>query len=1345
MPLTDRERDVAFERFGGQRGREPLGQIDTSGGAISEGTLHDSAFLTRGDGSVKLVSAPFPQSGYELRGVKTGILELPIPDAYIGAFNTAIGAADKAWGVSLILRPLELGAVPDGATDDGQLLISTATQIGTHPDGGGDINSVRLGIVLAAGVYKLRMKWGITTTDISLAALDLTRHLFISLHAFRGVAGNTVEFRAFDGLVSSSIGSVFEAKEYVVHRIHVGGEMPERRPFFGIHRPCPCVVSQAIVYANLAAVTVPSVDIGDDAMSIRVESGVQTATEYYDAWLMNESGSDLESILGNTARIVGNRVHRGEGVTAEQGGGLYFDGTGALLLPRAARTRKATATVAGHYLEHDEWSYVTWLDPQRTPWRGVSVERACFVCWATPMAANLGVAADPETYPDTLRPSEHLRLEIRRDSTNWYIYGFFGDIEPVSLTHPAGTRFGSTSTSWPPSLAAGVPPCTWNKPHDDPTVGHAAADGKAAFRVLIGADADPTHPMAYRWLVFAQRKFVAQGSGSNACAVFVRRYSAAGALDTGFGEVDDANADASGERHPANQSCFSVARLNGNDLSLRPEAYVFAIGAGIGSRFGDEEMDYDGTTRAPMVYPMDDDLVPFTLSDECEAFPYLGGMSQPTLLSKWLTARDRQMIAEAGAFGGGVLDQFRDSILFSLACEEDGGTILRDARGNDVAYSDKVGVVAVDANVMIDKPGLIGLFPRPEPSWHNEAAPYVNEYGRINGIAQRIGASGDEELYAIGLAGLYAFSRATHDFTRVGSLPGQGGPGQASVTVDSADVIHIAGGTGRPVMITRERAIAVSGVDRPIYPVPGEIITANKTLPGGITIEFQYMVNTNPLMFAGFEIDDAAIMQFAIGFWSDLLRTRSRPGGRITVQFTAPGGVTTIVGAGARAKYRVAVGGLPLPQGPSANLVTHWELYRTDSNGRILHLEKRVPIADAAAKVVVGDILTLGEEADYLRDVPPEGMRTICAYDRRLIGASTAEFPRSVWYTKLDDSGAWPPIYRRTLTQTPSPARGVVVRRDRAFAFSDDHMYQILDGRIDADLGQGIVESVDISPTVRGCGALSQMAVIDDDQNGVYMPGGKTVHLTEGGTYYSVSQPNDAADAGVDDERWLWPTSWNLEDGHEFVGFHDERRRMVALCGPSSDDPDRRDLMQLFYEKAIIADDGRQIPIGMEMSRVRGVDMTCAASVINPETKQRETWFGTSRGYLCKFGGSTALGVDYSWLDPVAPRCGEVLAIISTTGLRIEGSYGDYPAADLFRGALLRLMRDGEQFLETRIEEVEVSPSWVDLTLGVAHGALPGDMWTIGSIKMLWKSGLLDGGTLLQDKAFQAADLLMNQ
>lgn len=1353
MPLTNRELQLDVDKLAGQRGREPLGSMPLGGAGVAEGTFHDSAFLTKARGGTKMIGAPMPQSGYELRGTKTGILEVPIPEAYRAGFSFAIGAADKIFSVSVVLRCLDLGSVPSGASDDGQIIISTAPQIGTHPAGGSDIDSIRVGLVLAAGVFKLRYKWGTSSADLSLDTLDLTQHIVVYLEAKRGVGANTITLVAYDGTTAVTTGSVANARSVLTSRLHFGGELPSRRPHFGIESPCYCIVSQVIIATTLDSNTLPT-QPGTGSLTARTLTPVATATQFLDGWAMTETGDELESTGGYPAWIVGNRAHRSAGVTNEQGGGLYFDGTGAVMLPRAARTRKSNSSVPGHYLELDEWTYVVWLDPERQPWVLPSVERACFTCWATPYAANLGVSSDPDSgsYSDTTRPSEHLRLEIRHVGTDWYVYGYFGDLEPESLKHPSGTVGGSSSTTWPPSLAGGQPPCTWNKPQDDPTAAHGSADGKAAFRVLLGADADATHPMAYKWLVFAQRKFVAQNDASNACAIFVRRYSAAGVLDTGFGEVDDSNADSSGERHPANQSCFSVARLNGNDLSLRPEAYTFSIGAGIGSRLGDEAMSYDTTTRAPCVYPIDDDLVPVQLSDECEAFPYIGKVGCPTLLSKYLSARDRKLIAESGAFVGSAREQYQDVIVFCLALEEEGGSILRDVRGNDVAFVDKAGVVRVDDDDFIETPALVGCYPRPEPSWHGEAAPYVNEYGRVNGIVQRIGAAGEEEIYVVGQAGLYQYDRTNHELDRVGSLPGQGGPGQASIAIDSSEVIHIAGGPGRPVIVTRDRVIAASGIDRPVYPAPQDTITSARTLAGGLTIGFQYVTNASAALRAGFEIDDAAVMQFAIGFWSDALKTRSRPGGRITVQYTAPSTIIGVIGAGAVSKYRATVSGLPLPQGPSAHLVTHWEIYRTDSNVRVLLLERRVPIAGAPPSIVIGDKVDLGEEADYLRDVPPEGMRTICAYDRRLVGANSPEFPRSIWYTRLDDAGAWPPIYRRTLNQTASEATGVVVRRDRAFAFSGDHLYQLLDGRVDADLGGGVTESVDLSPTIRGCGALSQMAVIDDDQNGIYMPNGKTVYLTEGGTYQDIAQHNAAADDTVDAERWLWPTSWDLSDGHEFVGFHDERRRIVGVCGPSSDDPDRRDAMLMAYEQSVMAADGRMVTSGAQMSRVRGMDMTCSASVVNPDTKQREVWFGTSRGYVCRLAESLAMNVDYDWLEPVAQRCGFVLAVTSTTVVRLELSALSPddedvtpPTDDVFRGCMLRLYRSGELVFEGIIERVAAYSSWVDVTVGSAHGALPHDEFTIGEIPMIWKSGFIDGGTALQDKTFVSADIYMNE
>lgn len=1356
MVLTKpREAPVKIERFLGQDGRSPIGSVGPGAAVVAEGSFHDSQFLRSARGSAKLVSSPMPPSAYELNGIATGIVEVPAVEGYESAWSTAIGAQDKAIGIAAVVRALNLGDLSSTAGDQGQLIFATATQIGAHPSGGADINSLRVGLVIASGKYTLRLTWGTSQRDYPLedlgsgAPFDMTKDIGIVMTATRGIGSNTLRVQASQGALLTLDNPLALAQDWVVHQFWVGGAMPSRRPYFGIERPCHCVVSEVNIFANTAGTAAPAGWLGAGVYAARLTTPVTTATQLLDAWHLTETGAKIASHAGRIGHIVGNRAHRETGVTSVQTGGVYFDGSGALILPQAQRLRETpkdrlNGGVEGHYLELPAFTIGMWLNPRRIPWRHHTVNRACFLSWSTPKAENLGVPTDPAG-ASGLRPSEHLRAEIERVGSTYYLRVFFGELEPESLKHPTGTVGGQTSTAWPPALSsAGEPPATWNKPQGDPTVAHGSANGKTAFQIQLGLDSDPTHPMSYGWLVFLQRKFVAQGSGSNAVAVFVRRIALDGTLDTGFGEVKDTNADSNGERHPTNQSCFSAARLNGNDLNFLPDQYALSLGAGIGSQYGDEKKSYDGTTKVPGCYPADSQDATVFLSDECEAFPFIGTIASPFVLGRYLESKDRALIATSGRFGPEMRLHFGAHLLFSLNAEEPAGNILREARGNDCGFATRFGVSKVLKQALIELPGQISSFPRPEPSWHNEITRYAGEFGAVNGVVQRIDATGREELYAIAQAGLYAYSRSGHALARVATLPGQGGPGQASWAVDHNDVLHIAGGAGRPVLITRDSMLALSGMNRPFYYAPASIITAKKTITGGLTVDFQFKTDANPNNLLGYEIDDQAIVKFAIGYWSEALRTRSRPGPVIAARYVNPNTLPgTVTGAAQITKYRLTVAGLPPPSGPDAQLITHWEIYRTDSNGTALLLERRIPISESAVTTLIGDVQTLGEEADFLREIPPEGMAAIVTFGERLIGVSPPEFPRSIYYTKLRDPTAWPPIYRRNLNETPSPAVGAIVRRDRAFAFSRDHFYQVLDQRVDADPAAGVVTSVDVSPLIRGCGALSHFAVVSDDDNGIYVPGAKTIYLTEGGTYRSVSIRNDSSAEDDTDDHWSWPRSWDLSDPEKFVSFHDERRRMIGIAGPAADDPTRIDALVLFYEDTDQALDGRMIASEMQMSRIQGVGMRSSASVIDPTSGSRETWFGTDLGYLCRMTDGSSLGVDYDWLPTVTPKLGLVLDAATPTTLRLDMTYTGLPATDLFRGAVLRLYRDDVLISARRIESAVVSTSWVDVTLNGNHSGDIGDTWKIGAIPFDWVSGKMDFGTLLEDKAVQSADLAM--
>lgn len=1376
MPLTPEENSLRIQRLGGQAGRNPIGSLQPGRASHSEGASHHAEFLTRARGTKKVTRAPVPKSAYELHGIATGILEFPAVKGYEAAWVSVPAAASpRSWSAGGWVKPLAAGRLQDLATGDGQIFFSTGAQIGAHPNGGSDINTVRLSLVAPGGVYTLRARWGTGEYDIPLedtlnVPFDPEHWLGFSVTMTNGNPNATMSIACavWDGPGIGDVRAISAFSQAAARGWHVngfwfGGSPVERKPVQGIESPCYCLVADVVVSAATTSNSPPGAS--SSTVTGRLEdTPVATATTFMDYWNLTEATDTPQSAGGRSAYLVGNRVTRDTGITTEQGGALRFDGSGMLIIENSDRLREAPKTraqggVEGHYLELPDWTLGFCFAPRRWPFRGQSVERATLACWSTPWATNLGggVASDPliGTYPDNNRPSEHLRVDLIRDGTTWYLEVYFGDLEPNSLKHPTGTAGGQSTTAWPPALStAGEPPATWNKPHDDPAAAYGDADGKAAFRVELGDDGDATHPMDYGWWVFLQKTFTAQSDAANACGVFVHRVTTAGAYDTTFTEAVDANADSDGLRHPANQSCFAAARLNGSDINFRPDSYILSIGGAAGSRFGDEGVSYDATNRDPMCYPIDDALRRFQLSDEGDNFTFVGKVSSLFFLRRWLQANDRLKIGESGVFGSAMRVHFGDDVLMSMNFEEPDGTVLRDARGNDIGYSTKIGLAPLDNDLSIEQPQIVGAYPRPEPVWNGAADQFAGESAPVNGIVQRIDSQGAEEIYVIAQAGLYELDRDTYGLTRVASLPGQGGPGQVSAVVDTNDVIHIAGGAGRPVVVTRDRVVAVSGIDPPHYSAPQAIVYGTKSITGGLSITFQTKSTTAINSLVGYELDDTSTCQFAIGYWSDTLKTRSRPGPIVTcryidAQFNSPSVTSppTII------RYRMLVSGLPPPRGPNASSVTHWEIYRTDSNGNVLILEKRIPINDQPVAVMIGDLpLGTGEEADFFRDVPPEGLKALTVFGDRVIGVSPPEFPRNVVWTKRRDPMNWPPLYSASMNQTNAPATGCVIRRGRAFPFSLDHLYQLIESTIDASLAFGSAESLSLDTVAEGVGGLSHQAAITDHENGIYLPGTKSVYLTEGGTFRSLTVENDSAGAAGGDD-FSWPDSWDISDPKRFVSFHDERLRMVGVCGPSSDDSDRIDALCIFYERAQIAADGRSFMAIPDCSRLKGIDARCVANILNVATGRREVWFGTQLGFVVKFGEGTTINVDYEGLDDITPKVGQVLAVPSTTTLWLEHSVGGireegvavYPTTDVFRGAMLRCYRDGEMVLEAPIQSVDAGRSWVVATMAEAHGVLPGDSWTIGAIPIEWRSGKMDGGDLLRDIRLQSVDLTMNE
>ena len=1339
---------VPIGPLGGQESRIAPTQIGLGKAIQADGTLHDARSLRRCSGSAKLVSAPIPASCYELDGIRTGILEVPCKVGFEAAWVSTIGGGSRSFAVSWGMKFLGAGEVSDNATTDGQIMLSTTSHIGTHPSGGSEQVGIRLGLVIAAGKYTVRMKWGTATLDIPLemggVPFDIDDWISFTLEAYHlGGVNSFVRFSAGQGsLAVISLNEIAAAKTWIAHQFRFGGEIPARRPQFGILNPCHCLITEVAVGVSTDSQLVYGLT-GGTTWTRRSIVAPNTATLHQDIWHLKDGTLTPTSTIGERALVVGNRVLRDVGVTSQMQDSLRFDGSGSLLFPGASRFREAPKTNNGlqnFMLEHPQFTFGFWFKPRKNPFlmKGV-VNRATLLNFSTPYAPDLGVSGGP----GGTRPSEHLRAEIALVGSNYYLRVYFGELDPISLKHPVGTLGGNSTILFPPPVShpIGEPPCTWNKVVGDPTAGHATANGKSAFQVLLGAEADNPHPMSYAWVVFLQRKYTALSDPLNAASVFVYRVSADGTLDTVFGEKKDTSADASGERHPAAQSCYSTSRLNGTQINYMPTAYNLSLGAACGSKFGDELLSWDGATKSSHMEPKDGDGQSFVLTDQAESWPFIGNIGSPFFLKKYLTAKDRLLIASAGHFSTDLRTSFQKFVIESMLFGEGSGNVLRSSRGKDISYFDRVVVARVDNNTEISTPPFVASFPRPEPLSFGEADIFTGEHSSITGIVQRLRGD-DEEVYVTAQPGLYLYSRTGHSLSRVSSLQGQGGPARSSFAIDGQQRIHIAGGSGRPIIITADGYVATSGIDPPIYWAPLSLITAKMDSPGSIGVNFQFMWSVSLNALVGTEIPTGSQVSFAVGYWSEGLKMRSSPGEPFTVRYeVTPPPAPYISNTTTVLRYRVMLSNLPLPSGPNAKYVTHWEIYRTTVNNGWMFLESRIPIGTEQGSCLAGtrydESLTI--PVQFFSGLPPEGCKSISVFGRRMFFIAPPENERTIQYSVLDAPNNVPPLYELSLEQTQSPATAVVVRRDRAFAFTADYAYQLRDSYQDTDDNGIVAQPIQQDPLTPGTGCLSGFSWADDNVNGIYVAGRRSIVLTEGGTYDSVSKQNDSSDF-TSGEGFSWPDSWDISRADEFTAWSDERLKCVNFVGPSADDPNRFDAVMIFYENGVMLSDGRT-KIQPEMSRVKGVDIRCASAVTNPATGKSETWFGNDLGYICKTGEGTSQMVDYEWLTKVPQMSGQVLYSASTTIVRIEVSTVGYPTTDIFRGALLRVYRSGTLVSTRRVTSSSASHSWVDVTLDGAHSAQAGDFWSIGAIPMRWISGDIDFGVAIQDKQVRSAEL----
>lgn len=1350
------EQHIPIRYLGGQESRPPPTAVTAGRAVQADNTSHDAKSLRRARGASKIIQSPVPASCYELDGRDTGILWLP---KITGITWDLTSQTPEGWSIDFWIKALAPGEfdLATGTGDSGDRILMTGPHIDPVSSGApaGTEGSIDLSFLQKSdGKYYFRMRWGAIVNDVDLGPTarpwwDFDSWINVFLYAYQDPTPG--QYSAYSGLIQESnsvtTSILAQAEKPNVSWIAFGGSVPPWRTPYQTNRPLRCLICEVRFWDRL--VDVPALTslalqkrlaVGDTLADYGDTRPSSSIASVVDVWRLDDSGFEPTSLLATKGRMAGNRVYMSDDGLGAADRAARFDGSQGLWIPEAVRLREppkpsANGGIPGHYLELPErtigcWFKVddwNWGPPQR--WH-----RAVLFNETTPYARDLE-SSNP-TYGTN--PSEHLRIEIRWDQAagTYKLHGWWGQLDPNSLVHPSGVPGGGGSTTtWPPPFdSEGNPPPSWNLLRSaGGFVGHLELD--------LGTDMGD-----YQWLFFAQRKFVDQGDPGNRIFLGAYRFdNLTGLWDTTPIYIDTTNGDANGERVPPDQSCHTSIKLGVININHRADVYAATIGCACPGEYGDELGDANdfSSDRKKGIYPVAGSGPGFMVSDNLESYPLFGRISSFFILSRYLSIADREKIRDSGQFSQDMRREFADSMVYSLTFDETEGNVIREMKGGDISHDQKI-LTSNDNQYTINTREFMhvfGHYPRPAPPWYNES-PYSAEAGAVTGVLQRIDQKGSEEIYVIAQAGLYRLDRTTHLLTRLLTLPGQGGPERVSWVVDHADNIHLAGGIGRPIIITKDRTVAQSGIEPPLYNSPDNLITSATSIAGGLSVQFQHKKSSNPDDLVGLELDNGAVVGIAIGFWSDILKTRSAPGPPIYARYSdstiLPVGSTDIV------KYRVLLGGLPVPRGFNASLITHWEVYRTVSNGADLLLETRLSMASFSPTTFVGYKADqkLAEPADYFRAPPPEGLRQLAVLGERMIAIGIPGRDRELLFSQLRDGTNWPPPYARSLEQTQAPGTAVITRRDRAFAFSRDYMYQVRDNLFDQTLeGAGAGSPIEVTPLYSGVGALSRHAVADDNEHGIYPFGNKSVYLTEGGVVVSVTQDNDSGGTGTTSGSWSYPDLFDLSDPDQVVAFHDERRRMVGLSGPALDDPNRRDAILIFYENKIYLSDGRQ-SFRPEVSRVKGLGLTCAAEVLNPTTGQREVWFGTDLGYVLRMGQGLTVAVDYDWLSAVPTKYGLVMAVIDSTRLRLEASISGYPA-DLFRGATLRIMRGTTEISSVRVISATTSDSWVDVTCEAAHLAVPGDEWAVGALPMVWKSGELDFGSALQDKRVLSVDVRM--
>jgi len=1388
LPL-DEEQHFAIAPLGGQQSRPSVTAVEPGKAAIADGSYHHAGDLRSAPGTAKLISTPIPGSAYELNGRATGFLHIPsIP----GTDYTA------DWAVEFNIKLLNAGGINSADNASSQTLCVSGLDFGIGGDSDTEGRCLRLVLVAvpnpAPPPYDddlfLRVFWGGTQmTDIPLNIgsganpIDLEDWFKVHIGWAATPESITITLRQPQNYASARIQALVRVG--VLPRVdywQLGGRISSIEPTFGHRNICPCVVSEFRHYSDDAG--------GKKNTYERRVPGDPIETTLTHVWPLDDSETlAIRSVpTGVEGRMTGNRVHRDVLTNFGSGDGhaLRFDGSGMLFIPNSHKFREPpNGLLPGYYLERPEitFGFIMRADPHRPfkrpeGWKDdPDEERAVLLNWTTPECALWG---RPETYGsyhgtrdaaagDTFRPCEHLKVELAKDTGTGYYYirALWGELDQLSLDHVPGVPGGSTGQVWPPAKdGAGMPAQTFNNPQGADGTGGTVRGwndfrSRGAQAVILGHETSGIlgvdDPMQYDWLIIVERKWVAQGDSGNECRVIAlpmdqstglwlpaasMRYVTAAAT-AGYG-LDETVADGT-KLPPIDQSCFTLDYQGVIGVNYRPEVYAMTLGDQCNGQYGDEWMDNAGVWQGKTnkgIYPAQGDGPGFTIDQRAQGLPFVGWIKDFFVLKKYISITDAKRIAAAGGFAEAMRVHFGRDILASYTFTEGAGNLIREMKGNDILFEDKIittNVTGVTDDEKIDP--AIGMFPRVPPAQHNEVDLYEGEFSPVTGLVQRLDFEGNEEIYVTSQPGLYRYRRSNNDLQRVLTLPGQGGPGRASIVVDDADIIHIAGGPGRPVIITRDKTVALSGIQPPLYQAPDTLVTMPTGIAGGVGINVNFRQDTNIDNLVGWEIPDGQQVTLSIGYWSDVLKTRSAPGAPIVCRFTDP--ATPAPSTQPVKQHRILLSGLPLPDLENASLVTHWEIYRTAVNGNRMYMETRVPINDTPGTALVGYKLdtALVEQADYFRAPPPEGMKYLGHLGERLIGVGLPTNPRSLVWSRLRESTTFPPIYEYTLTHTSSPAVGVRARRDRAFVVSRDYLYQLFDKLGDVDPDGRLTDSVIITPITEGVGALNQDAIADDEENGLYLFGNKSVYLTEGGTFNSVSQDNDSF--GAVGGSWSWPDSWDLSDPDAFVTFHDEARRCVGICGPSADDPNRRDAMVIFYE-SIKKGALDQYQVSVDMSRVLALNATVFANVFDPTTGKKEVWFGSDLGYLYKMGSGSAMGVDYSWLSAFGPKYGVILSAATTTTARLEGSYAGAPA-EFMVGAHLRVYRDGALISTRRVIASTVSASWVDVVLDGVHSAVGGDHWTIGAIPLHWMSGEMDMGDALQDFRVLDVDLRLKR